>query len=146
MDYSRCSHKYSNIHSDMHFNMYFNMFLICIETFNTYLCTIYLNIWICIWARKHFIKTAQSFHQIFLFSILKFYDVPRTIEIFNFLLFHFFRFIAPEVLLESVYTRACDIYSVGVVLFILLSGTMPFSKSNKGKILVRRWGERDWEK
>ena len=44
---------------------------------------------------------------------------------------------APEVLSEFHYTRACDIYSLGVVMFILLSGTMPFNKSNAGKILVR---------
>jgi serine/threonine protein kinase len=42
----------------------------------------------------------------------------------------------PEVLSDMIYTPACDIYSLGVIMFILLSGTMPFSKSNKGKILV----------
>ena len=44
---------------------------------------------------------------------------------------------APEVLTEMCYTPLCDIYSLGVLTFILLSGTMPFNKSNKGKILVR---------
>ena len=53
------------------------------------------------------------------------------------LIFFFsFSFLAPEVLSEFHYTRACDIYSLGVVIFILLSGTMPFNKSNAGKILV----------
>jgi serine/threonine protein kinase len=41
-------------------------------------------------------------------------------------------FMSPEVLSERVYTPACDIYSIGVVMYILLSGTMPFSKSNQG--------------
>ena len=54
------------------------------------------------------------------------------------------RFMAPEVLSELSYTPACDIYSTAVVMYILLSGTMPFSKSNQGKILVRTstfWGQ-----
>ena len=44
---------------------------------------------------------------------------------------------APEVLSEMVYTSACDIYSLAVVIYCLLSGTMPFNKSNPGKIMVR---------
>lgn len=44
---------------------------------------------------------------------------------------------APEVLSETVYTPACDVYSLAVVIYCLLSGTMPFNKSNPGKILVR---------
>lgn len=41
-------------------------------------------------------------------------------------------YIAPEVIKERDYTTKCDTWSIGVVLYIILSGTMPFSvKSDK---------------
>ena len=35
-------------------------------------------------------------------------------------------YVAPEILKEEKYGKACDYWSVGIVVFVLLSGTSPF--------------------
>ena len=43
-------------------------------------------------------------------------------------------YIAPEIL-KSEYNEKCDIWSVGVILYILLSGKPPFTGKNDKEIL-----------
>lgn len=47
---------------------------------------------------------------------------------------------APEVVSKGVYDESCDLWSVGVVLFLLLSGQMPFETSD---IMILRGMHRD---
>merc|ERR1712176_1464300 len=42
-------------------------------------------------------------------------------------------YVAPEVLAKS-YTSQCDMWSLGVIVFILLSGYMPFSGDDKAQL------------
>ena len=42
-------------------------------------------------------------------------------------------YVAPEVL-KGCYNEKCDIWSVGVIMFLLLSGTQPFGGSNNKSI------------
>ena len=56
-------------------------------------------------------------------------------------------YLAPEVIKSKLYTTCCDMWSVGVVTYILLSGTMPFSTKTNKHVLTgtftfpeERWG------
>eukprot|EP00605_Chrysophyceae_sp_TOSAG23-4_P002825 GSChrysophyteH1.ASY1.ANO1.3110.1 assembled CDS len=44
-------------------------------------------------------------------------------------------YMAPEVLLDRNYTTKCDMWAVGVVMYILLSGTMPFAINDNKSVL-----------
>ena len=45
-------------------------------------------------------------------------------------------YIAPEVLL-SEYTEACDIWSIGIILFMMLAGRPPFEGKNELEIVKK---------
>ena len=44
-------------------------------------------------------------------------------------------YIAPEVIAEQQYDERCDVWSVGVMLYILLSGRPPFDGASDSKII-----------
>lgn len=52
-------------------------------------------------------------------------------------------YVAPEVLKKS-YTSKCDLWSTGVILFILLAGYMPFSGAEKKQRTAIDKGEYNW--
>lgn len=44
-------------------------------------------------------------------------------------------YMAPEVIASCDYTPACDIWSLGVILYVLLAGYLPFYANSEGKLL-----------
>jgi calcium-dependent protein kinase len=45
-------------------------------------------------------------------------------------------YIAPEIL-EGKYTEKCDLWSIGVILYCMISGSPPFSGDNDKEILEK---------
>jgi len=47
-------------------------------------------------------------------------------------------YVAPEVLLEQPYTKAVDLWSIGITTYLLLAGTLPFDDQNSEKEIARQ--------
>jgi calcium-dependent protein kinase len=60
-------------------------------------------------------------------------------------------YVAPEVL-DSMYDERCDIWSIGVILYILLSGYPPFNGKTSKEVINRvkkdkvQFDDSDWSK
>jgi serine/threonine protein kinase len=44
-------------------------------------------------------------------------------------------YVAPEVLKKSPYTFSCDVWSIGCILYALLSGSLPFDHNNQKELI-----------
>ena len=60
-------------------------------------------------------------------------------------------YVAPEVLMQKPYGKSCDIWSIGVVAFILLSGTPPFYEEDNFALFEQikacryEFDDQDWK-
>jgi serine/threonine protein kinase len=46
-------------------------------------------------------------------------------------------YVAPEIVEGYVYTQAVDLWACGVITYALLSGTLPFTDTSKGRMFKR---------
>jgi serine/threonine protein kinase len=46
--------------------------------------------------------------------------------------------VAPEILLEKPYTKAVDIWSIGIITFLLLVGYLPFDDEKSEREIARQ--------
>lgn len=58
-----------------------------------------------------------------------------------------FLYIAPEILANNSYNEKCDIWSLGILLYVLISGSLPVSKTIKNsenhELLLKYYEEND---
>jgi len=47
-------------------------------------------------------------------------------------------YVAPEVLIEKPYTKAVDLWSIGITTYLLLSGSLPFDDENSEREIARQ--------
>jgi serine/threonine protein kinase len=64
--------------------------------------------------------------------------------------FHQPSYVAPEVLKNQPYDQSCDMWSVGVILYVILCGYTPFMEDSQEKMFERikqgdwKFDEQDW--
>jgi calcium/calmodulin-dependent protein kinase I len=46
--------------------------------------------------------------------------------------------VAPEILLEKPYSKAVDLWSIGIIAYLLLTGCLPFDDENSQREIARK--------